>query len=39
MWVREVCNPAQTLSGPKARAEGVSCQGRMVSGRGGEGNG
>ena len=39
LWAREVCNPAQTLPGPRARAEGVSCRGRMVSGQCGEGDG
>ena len=34
MWVREVCNPAQTLSGPMARAEEVSCRGRVINGQG-----
>ena len=39
MWVREVYNPAQALSGPRARAEEVSCRGRMVDGPGVKGNG
>ena len=39
MWVREVGNPAQTLSGPRARAEEVFCRGRIIDGRGVKGNG
>ena len=39
MWVWEVYNPAQTLSRPRARAEEVSCRGRMIDGRGVKGNG
>ena len=34
VWVREVYNPAQTLSGPMARAEEVSCRGRVNDGQG-----
>ena len=39
LWVREVYNPAQTLSGPRARAEEVWCRGQMIDGRGVKGNG
>ena len=39
LWVREVYNPAQTLSGPRARAKEVVCRGRMIEGRGVKGNG
>ena len=34
LWVREVYNLAQTLSGPMARAEEVSCRGRVIDGQG-----
>ena len=34
LWVREVYNLAQTLSGPMARAEEVSCRGRVINGQG-----
>ena len=34
MWVREVYNLAQTLSGPMACAEEVSCRGRVIDGQG-----
>ena len=39
VWAREVYNPAQTLSGPRARAEEVFCRGRVIDGRGVKGNG
>ena len=34
MWVREVYSLAQTLSGPMAHAEEVSCRGRVINGHG-----
>ena len=34
VWVREVYNLAQTLSGPMVRAEEVSCRGRVINGQG-----
>ena len=34
VWVREVYNLAQTLFGPMARAEEVSCRGRVIDGQG-----
>ena len=39
LWAREVYNPAQTLFGPRARAEEVFCRGWMIDGRGVKGNG
>ena len=39
LWVQEVCNPTQTLSGSRVRVEGISCQRRMIGGRGSKGNG
>ena len=39
LWVREVYNPAQALSGPRAHAEEVLCRGRIINGRGAKGNG
>ena len=39
LWVRDVYDLTQALSGLKARAEEVVCQGRMIEGQGVKGNG